>query len=204
MLQAARQMNFSFLESDGETRLANPEGVSSKNGLRGKDDRWTNYCRKLVHNLGLGELGERLEVEWNTRMRSCAGRAFWPLGVIQLNPRLAEISRTEIRRTALHELAHLVAYERYPHRSIKGHGREWRRACADLGIPGEKATHDLALPSRSLKRRWKYQCPECSSSFERVRRYKGAVACYECCLKTNGGVFDASFQLREIPLAEEG
>ncbi len=42
-----------------------------------------------------------------------------------------------VRRTVLHELAHALAWER--HRS-RGHGRVWRRYCAELGIPGERAT----------------------------------------------------------------
>ena len=41
-----------------------------------------------------------------------------------------------IRRTVLHELAHARAWEMYHER---GHGAAWQRACAELGIPGERA-----------------------------------------------------------------
>ena len=201
MFRPARQMKFNFAEPPAEVSRAGHGTDGAALSRKGYDPALSDWCRELVRDLGLADLEERVEVEWNPRMRSCAGRAFWPVGLIQLNPRLNEISDSEVRRTVLHELAHLVAYERNPHRSIKSHGREWQRACAELGIPDERATHELALPTRSLKRRWKYQCPECDNAFERVRRYKGAVACYECCLKTTGGVFDPAYQLVEISLS---
>ena len=198
MFRSARHMKFSFAEPSAD--LARDCTESSLPQL-GADETFSQLCRKMVRDLGLIDLEKRVAVEWNPRMRSCAGRAFWPIGLIQLNPVLTKISDSEIQRTVLHELAHLVAYERNPYRSIKSHGLEWQRACADLGIPDEKATHELALPTRSFKRRWKYECPECGKAFERVRRYKGAVACYDCCLKTTGGVFDATYQLVELSLS---
>jgi SprT protein len=199
MFRSARQMKFSFAEPSVDIALGGRESLPPQ---RGPDQPFSDWCRELVRDLGLIDLEERVAVEWNPRMRSCAGRAFWPVGLIQLNPELRKISDSEVKRTVLHELAHLVAYERNPYRAIKSHGLEWQRACADLGIPDEKATHELALPTRSLKRRWKYQCPECGKAFERVRRYRGAVACYDCCLETTGGSFDATYQLVEVSLSE--
>lgn len=198
MFRSARQMKFSFAEPPADLPR---RGSESSLPQRGPDETFSHWCRTLARDLGLIDLEKRVVVEWNPRMRSCAGRAFWPIGLIQLNPELSKISNSEIKRTVLHELAHLVAYERNPYRSIKSHGLEWQRACADLGIPDETATHELALPTRSLKRRWKYECPKCGKAFERVRRYKGAVACYDCCLKTTGGVFDATYQLVELSLS---
>ncbi len=197
MFRSARQMKFSFAEPSSDISRSNREPSFRQ---QGSDATFSHWCRKLVSNLGLIDLEKRVAVEWNPRMRSCAGRAFWPSGLIHLNPELSNISESEIKRTLLHELAHLIAYERNPYRAIKSHGLEWQRACKDLGIPDERATHELALPTRSLKRRWKYECPKCGKAFERVRRYKGAVACYECCLKTTGGVFDPTYQLVETAL----
>lgn len=200
MFRPARQMKFSFLESSGETAVVDRRFTDLEGRLRGRDEDLSARCQVLLQELGLDDLGRRVVVEWNPRMRSCAGRAFWPQGLIQLNPRLAGISGEEVGGTLLHELAHLLAYERHPYRSIKCHGKEWRKACSDLGIPGEKATHELPLPSRSQRRRWKYECPGCRTSFERVRKYKGAVACYQCCGETTGGAFDPKFQLIETRL----
>ncbi len=194
-------MNFSFLENSGGSLAAvDSPPLVKEVGFSGPDEKLKRLCESLLRDLGVDELRGRISVEWNARMRSCAGRAFWPKGLIQLNPKLAGISKAEVRQTVLHELAHLVAYERNPKRSIKSHGREWQEACVELGIPGEKATHELALPSRILKRKWRYECPECDKMIERVQRYKSAVACYDCCLKMTGGIYHDSLRLIEVNL----
>jgi len=193
-------MKFSFLESPVSRVPPAKTVMDACSQLTGRDEKLTKFCAALLKDLGLRDLKGRVSVEWNTRMRSCAGRAFWPKGMIQLNPKLLGISKAEVRQTLLHELAHLIAYERNPNRSIKSHGEEWKQACIDVGIPGEKATHQLALPSRVLKRQWRYECPACGKVIERVRRYKSAVACYDCCLKATGGVYHDSFRLRELRL----
>ena len=192
-------MKFSFLDPPlKEVREVRPARALP----RGQDDEKTSSCAKLVEGLGLFDLANRLEVRWNSRMRSNAGRATWPSALIELNPRLVEISQEEVRRTMLHELAHLVTYERWGNRRIQAHGPQWRKACRDLGIPNESATHQLSLPSRTMKRQWRYACPVCERTFERVRRFKGRVACYTCCKEVNGGAYHEAFQLREFKLSE--
>jgi len=146
------------------------------------------------------ELASRVVVEWNKRMRSTAGRAFWPEARVELNPKLIGLSIAEVQRTLLHELAHLVAYHRSGWRKIAPHGVEWQLACAELGIPGEKATHQLALPSVKQKRKWKYICPQCGEGMERVRKMTSYVACYNCCKKYNGGRYDERFRLVKVEL----
>jgi predicted SprT family Zn-dependent metalloprotease len=121
----------------------------------------------------------------------------WPEALVELNPALEEVAAEEVERTFLHELAHLVAYERAGNRRIKPHGPEWRRACAELGIPGERASHHLPLPTRQIKRKWRYICPGCWAAMERVRRMRGHVACYECCRRFSGGNYDSRFRFIE-------
>ena len=137
----------------------------------------------------------KVSVVWNARMRSTAGRAFWPEAKVELNPKLIAISLEEVRRTLLHELAHLLAYHRCGRRKIAPHGVEWQLACADLGIPGERATHSLPLPRRQQVKRWRYSCPSCGEGAERVRKMKRYVACYPCCQKFNGGRYNKKYQL---------
>ena len=199
MFRTARQIEFDFLQ-EKQREQVEPSVSECCSQLMGMDTELTKMSMDLLLDLGLDELAKRVSVSWNRRMRSSAGRATWPTALVELNPRLPEISKEEVRRTLLHELAHLVAYERYGKRRIQAHGLEWQQACSDLGIPGEKATHRLALPSRSMKRRWRYQCPSCETSFDRVRRYKGRVACYECCRSVNGGDYHESFRLLELSL----
>ena len=200
VFRAARQIEFAFLQ-EKQSEHVEPSVSECCSHLMGMDTSLTETCTKILLEMGLDDLAKRVSVGWNRRMRSSAGRATWPTALIELNPRLPDISQEEVRRTMLHELAHLVAYERNGNRRIQAHGPEWQKACADVGIPGEKATHRLELPSRSIKRRWRYQCPSCGTSFDRVRRYKGRVACYECCSNVNGGDYHESFRLMELSLA---
>lgn len=146
---------------------------------------------------GYEELAKKCSVEWNSRMRSAAGRAFLKEYKIQLNPKLEEFGEGEVKQTLLHEMAHLLAWNQWRHR---GHGAPWRKACALLGIPEERVTHNLPLPSRRQKKKWAYQCPSCEAKIERVRKIKRAVACSACCKQYNRGRFSRKFLLQEIDL----
>ncbi len=190
MEQAVLQLHFSFTEAGRRCAPRRP-------GLQGIDAVLSAQAGSLCRDLGLAALAGRVKVRWNTRMRSTAGRATWTDAEIELNPALVKISESEVERTFLHELAHLVAYERAGNRRIRPHGREWRRACCDLGIPGERAGHTLPLPSRTLRRKWRYFCPGCWAIVERVKRMRGHSACYTCCLKHNSGEYDERFQFVE-------
>ena len=110
-----------------------------------------------------------MTVSWNRRLTSTAGNANHHNGQITLNPRLREISEREVDRTMRHELAHLVAYARAGRRRIEPHGREWRQACVELGIPEEPRCHDLPLPRRRQKPKHAYQCPNCLEVLLRIR-----------------------------------
>lgn len=165
-----------------------------------RDVEFTEQCADLLDQLGLGKLAGVITVVWNHRMRTTAGRAFWPDAIIQLNPKLREIAPEEVERTLLHELAHLVAYARAGRRRISAHGAEWQQACADLGIPGEKATHSLPLPGRKMTRKWRYSCPACGEGFDRVRKMKRYAGCYTCCRTHNGGYYHKKYRLVESQL----
>ncbi len=144
-------------------------------------------------------LARRLEVHWNTRMTSTAGRAWSNRARIELNPRLLECSAGEVDRTLRHELAHLVAYHRAAQegrRRIEPHGVEWREACVQLGIPGEERTHKLeALQTQPKARRYHYRCPHCAREYPRVRPIRRPLACGPCCKARNAGRYDARFRL---------
>lgn len=147
--------------------------------------------------------GERyaksVNIVWNKRMRSTAGRAFLNQAKVELNPKLLELGAealSHVRQTLLHELAHLLAHQRYG-RGISAHGAEWKQACADMGIPGESATHTLPLPSNRQQKKWCYTCPSCAEVIERVRKMRGYSACYTCCKKYHGGKYHKRFKLIE-------
>lgn len=172
----------------------------SQHQIRGiPDDALTRWCADACAALGLYGLADNVRVRWNPRMRTSAGRAFWPARVIELNPLLKAFAHEEIDRTLKHELAHLIAYQRAGRRRILPHGAEWRTACAQLGIPGEKACHSLPLPRRRQHRRLHYACPACLRVIQRVRPFPRRVACADCCRRHAGGRFDKRFILAPMP-----
>ena len=152
-------------------------------------------ARELSRSLGATRVAWELRLEWNSRLKTAAGRADYRQKLISLNPRLFE-HPAEIDRTLRHELAHILAQFRAGRRRILPHGIEWRQACRDLGIADEKRCHNLPFPASERGRRYLYKCPHCQQDFPRVRRIKRAVACLACCRKHNGGDFDPRFRLK--------
>jgi predicted SprT family Zn-dependent metalloprotease len=154
-------------------------------------------ARDLLRTNGATRIAGELRIEWNSRLRTAAGRADYRQRLILLNPRLVD-HPSEIDRTLRHELAHVLAQFRAGRRRILPHGVEWREACRDLGIADEKRCHNLPFPGKRFAPRFIYRCPNCKRDFPRVRGIKRAVACLACCRAHNGGRFDARFRLRPV------
>jgi len=154
-------------------------------------------ARELLRSLGAARIASELRVEWNSRLKTAAGRADYREKLISLNPQLVD-HPTEIDRTLRHELAHILAQFRAGRRRISPHGAEWRQACFDLGIADEKRCHNLPFPVRTYTARFIYRCPNCLQEFPRVRRMRRAVACLACCREHNGGGFDPRFRLQPL------
>jgi SprT protein len=183
-----RQLEFALRTVGRALRMPNFETATEAVALQ-------ITARDLLRSLGAARLANELRVEWNSRLKSAAGRADCRQKLISLNPRLVE-HPTEIDRTLRHELAHIIAQFRAGRRRIPPHGLEWRQACLDLGIADEKRCHNLPFPARTYAARLVYRCPNCRQEFPRVRRVRRAVACLACCRKHNGGDFDPRFRLR--------
>src|SRR5215471_15168253 len=161
-----------------------------------------SQARELLRALGAEKLAREVRVEWNPRLKTCAGRADYRKKLISLNPRLLDLpsvnghSGSEVDRTLRHELAHLLAEWRVGRRRIAPHGPEWRCACRDLGIADEARCHNLPFAAKTYAARYVYRCPNCKKEFPRVRRIRRAIACLACCRKHNGGEFDPRFRLK--------
>jgi len=156
-------------------------------------------ARDLLCSIGVNRIAAELRVEWNSRLKTAAGRADCRQKLISLNPRLRE-HPYEIDRTLRHELAHILAQFRAGRRRISPHGPEWQQACRDLGIADEKRCHTLPFPAKRYAPRFIYRCPNCRRDFPRVRKIRRAVACLPCCRAHNGGEFDARFRLKLVTL----
>jgi SprT protein len=178
-------------------RLRNAQAATGAVALqfRERDVELEQIARHLLRALGATRVATGLRVEWNSRLKTTAGRADYRQKLISLNPRLFE-HPAEIDRTLRHELAHILAQFRAGRRRIRAHGDEWRVACRDLGINDERRCHNLPFPVNERARRYLYKCPNCRRDFPRARRIKRAVACLACCRAQNGGEFDARFRLR--------
>lgn len=164
--------------------------------------RWC--CETLLHLAdcsAVTKAARQLVFRWNPRMRSAAGRAYWPVCRIEVNPAVLSHSQLEAWTTIRHELAHLLAYARYG-RGIQPHGPEWKRCCIQLGIPGESRTHKLPLPCRRMSRNFHYACPNCGARIAKARPFKRPSACAACCRTHNRGRFDKRFLFQPIPAPE--
>lgn len=164
----------------------------------GRDYALEATARELLRALNADELAASIQVEWNARLFSAAGRADFRRKLVSLNPRLREHDLSEIDRTLRHEIAHLLAQFRAGRRRVAPHGTEWRKACHDLGIADESRTHALPFPIQRRTPRYLYECPRCRKNFPRVHRIKRAIACLDCCRKFNRGKFDLSARLRLV------
>ncbi|MEY2545711.1 MAG: SprT protein [Verrucomicrobiota bacterium] len=181
-----------------ERGTTQPPGEGESDPIRRSEDvDLARRARELLRIHGAARIANEVRVEWNARLKSCAGRADYRHKLISLNPRLRDHPH-EIERTFLHELAHLLAQFRGGRKRVPPHGPEWRGACRDLGIADEKRCHNLPFPIRERIRRFLYKCPNCARDFPRVKKIRRAIACLACCRTHNDGGFDSRFRLRLI------
>lgn len=164
----------------------------------GRDPELEALARDLLLPLGAAGLAGRVRVEWSPRLRSAAGRAETHAARILLNRRLGAHGAGEIDQTLRHELAHLLAQFRAGRRRIAPHGAEWRRACADLGIPNEPRCHTLPFPIQRRARPYLYICPHCRRDFPRTRPLRRTSACLACCRAFSRGQFNRRFRLQLV------
>jgi predicted SprT family Zn-dependent metalloprotease len=179
-------------------RLPAPETATEAVALqfRGRAVDLETEARELLRSLGAKRIATELRVEWNSHLKTAAGRADYSQKLISLNPKLVE-HPAEIDRTLRHELAHILAqFREKSRRRISPHGPGWQQACRDLGIADEKRCHTLPFLAKRYAPRFIYLCPNCRRDFPRVRKIKRTVACLACCRAHNCGEFDVRFRLK--------
>ncbi|HEX3420931.1 MAG TPA: SprT-like domain-containing protein [Candidatus Udaeobacter sp.] len=193
-----RQLEFAF--QTVAAPLWDAPRFAQRDGYKVRD--LETKSRQLLCSLGAKRIATQLRIEWNSRLKTAAGRADYHEKLISLNPRLVE-HPAEVDRTLRHELAHILArFRAKTRRRIAPHGAEWQQACRDLGIGDEKRCHTLPFPAKRYPPRFIYRCPNCRHDFPRVRKLKRTVACLACCRAHNHGEFDIRFRLRLIKLRD--
>jgi predicted SprT family Zn-dependent metalloprotease len=131
-------------------------------------------ARAMARRLGRDRGLTALEVVFNRRLRSSAGRVDFGARRIELNPRLLDRNPRELVPTLAHELCHLLAGAR------AGHGSRWKRTMVELGFE-PVACHRLDVAGLALRRRsWRWLCPRCGESYERGHRRAHRYACGRC------------------------
>jgi predicted SprT family Zn-dependent metalloprotease len=155
-------------------------------------------ARALLRGIGCEKLAQAVSVRWHGRLRTTAGQAYYAQALVRMNPKLLQFGMEEVETTLRHELAHLVARFRAGRRRIDPHGPEWRQACRDLGLEDEKRCHDLPLPRTRQRVRHRYRCPQCRREYGRVRPFRRAVACLDCCRAHAGGRYDERYRLVKV------
>src|SRR6266487_2754449 len=150
-MRLLRQLEFALASAT----VAEIDGSGRNNDARNVD--LEERARELLRANGAGRIATEIRVEWNPRLKTCAGRADYRSRLISLNPLLVH-HPVEIGRTFRHELAHILAQFRAGRRRILSHGVEWQQTCCDLGISGEKRCHNLPFPAKSYAARFLYRC----------------------------------------------
>src|ERR1700687_2873461 len=112
--RAFKQLEFVFPKTDSltsilslrERRTTQSPSEGNSNALRlGRDVDLESKARQLLRQLGAAKLAREIRVEWNPRLRTCAGRADFREKLISLNPVLLDVraglwaSRTDMRET---------------------------------------------------------------------------------------------------------
>jgi len=143
-----------YKRMDTWSRIRTARGVGEDARKRDYGLDTEGHLNFMAKRLGLDP--DVIEVVWNPRMRSTAGRAWYDYAVIWLNTRLltgTEEGYGHAVQTLGHEIAHLIGH---------GHGLKWKRAMNTLGLPAER-THKLDVSElqykQSRRKRYRYLCP---------------------------------------------
>lgn len=106
--------------------------------------------------------------------------------VIGLSETLVSLNSWErVRRTALHEIAHAIAFVRYG--ASQHHNYRWQQICAEIGIPGESRCYD---PERdgtvTVPYKYRILCLKCNEvvGYRDRKRREMAERCVSNCCKS--------------------
>src|ERR671919_2640501 len=136
-MPSLRQLEFAFRSTDilsvGPPGVSPGELISEAAGKMPADHTaetavLLQTARELLRSLGAKRIATELRIEWNSRLKTAAGRADYRQKLISLNPRLVAHPE-KIDRTLRHELAHILAqFREKSRRRISPHGTEWQQA----------------------------------------------------------------------------
>lgn len=140
-----------------------------------------SWIEFVCESCGVPEL-KQTEFEFSNHMSKTMGIAFGN-GKIKLSTKLFKrATETEKRNTVIHEMCHIVAWNKYgPH--IKHHGKEWQGLMIACGlVPNIYHNVDTKGLGNKVKR-YVYKCScrnGCRVSTKRHRQIQLKTAAYSC------------------------
>lgn len=149
-------------------------------------------------------LFDRVAVRFSARMFRSVGRCYPADRELVLASAVQALERADVLDILCHELAHLVAFERFG-RLIRPHGHEWRALVQATGHTASvRCDNPMVIAAldhvRRRRRHFLHVCPHCRAervAAKRVTRWR-CGACYEL-----GG--DGRLQIIEVdPAADRG
>lgn len=136
--------------------------------------------RKILPNKKL-----RCPIIWNTRFRTCMGRAniAGSLNSIELSVELFErASLEEQLATIYHEAAHILTFRKYG--QVSAHGREWKHVMKQLGQKPERCHTVSVKELRNKTSKLDMTCSNCRTLYKvskniltRIRRGTSVKQC---------------------------
>jgi predicted SprT family Zn-dependent metalloprotease len=88
--------------------------------LRGRDRVLESHARELLHGLGADKLAREIRVEWNPRLKTCAGRADFRERLVSLNPCLLDLNDRPVQTQPGGEDLECNKHSRFPNASGTG------------------------------------------------------------------------------------
>jgi predicted SprT family Zn-dependent metalloprotease len=132
---------------------------------------------------GRPELIQQVDIRFSKRLRSALGRTRVHARHVKLNPILTHAKKQLLKEALCHELAHIVAYERYGN-TIKPHGPEWAALVREVGYEPRlrvrvgRDRRTIAVP------RFEHLCPVCQT----VRYAKRPMTRWRCASCIDAGL----------------
>ncbi len=160
-----KQLEFLFDGTQPPVRLLPPSALIAESrgdyrkGQSGLDRRCTltqplpdhaleSQARELLHSLGASKLAREIRVEWNPRLKTCAGRADYCEKLISLNPLLIELgdNLAPAQSTGGRNLECIMHSRLIPHNQYDGRAGELE--CENhSSFPGNGWKLDGIMPS---------------------------------------------------------
>lgn len=145
-------------------------------------------AKSLLNQYGL--------LSWNFKFDNAVrrfGLCSYTTKTISLSQHLVLLNdESQVKDTILHEIAHALVGVGH------GHDKHWVRTAKSIGCDGKRcySSNDVITP----KRNYICICEKCNTSFERVRKARGDVACRSCCNKYNNGKYSKEYLLKTVAI----